>query len=139
MRVDAVLLRNCHLLVGALGLVLFLLQGQYMARVLGMDTLPDGARMLYRSAHIYLMLASLANVCVGYFMTPERTLNYLQRLISVLLLACPALLIWSFFTESATATLERPIGTYTLYLLFGSGVLLLLQEAYRRLTSSRGD
>ena len=131
--------RTCHLLVGALGLILFLLQGQYMARVLGMETLPDGARMMYRSAHIYLMLASLANVCAGYFMTPERKLDALQRLISILLLACPALLIWSFFTESASATLQRPIGSYTLYLLFGSGVLLLLQEGYRRLTSRADD
>jgi hypothetical protein len=129
--------RNSHLLVGGLGLLIFLLQGQYMGRVLGMETLPDGERMLYRSAHIYLMLACVANISVGYFLTPERTLNHLQRLISVVLLLCPALLVWSFFTESSTATLERPIASYTLYLLFGSGVLLLLQELYSRLVSSR--
>lgn len=131
--------RNCHLLVGGLGLVLFALQGQYMARVLGMENLPDGSRMLYRSAHIYLMLASLVNVGVGYYMTPERTLNLLQRVISAVLLVCPALLAWSFFTESATGTLERPIATNTLYLLFISGVLLLLQEIYRRFKSGRDN
>lgn len=130
-------LRTCHLLVGGLGLLVFLLQGQYMARVVGMEALPDGARMLYRSAHIYLMLASLANVCVGYYMTPERAPNPLQRLTCVVLLTCPALLAWSFFTESASGSLERPIATYTLYLLFGSAVLLLLQEAYRGLSSRR--
>lgn len=129
--------RRCHLLVGGLGLLVFVLQGQYMARVLGMETLPDGARMLYRSAHIYLMLACLANIAVGYFMTPEWTLNHLQRLIGLVLMICPALLVWSFFTESESVTLERPIVSYTLYLLFGSGVLLLLQEAYRRYTSGR--
>lgn len=131
--------RTCHLLVGALGFLLFILQGQYMARMLGMEQLPDGARMMYRTAHIYLMLASLANICAGYFMTRGRPAGYMQRFVSVLLLACPTLLIWSFFTESANATLERPIASYTLYLLFGSGVLLLLQEGYRRLTSKADD
>jgi hypothetical protein len=131
--------RTCHLLVGALGLLLFILQGQYMARILGMDQLANGARMMYRSAHIYLMLSSLANICAGYFMTPGHNAGYLQRLVSILLLACPALLIWSFFTESASAALDRPIATYALYLLFGSGVLLLLQEGYRRLISKADD
>lgn len=131
--------RNSHLIVGGLGLVVFLLQGQYMARVLGMDAMPDGPRMLYRSAHIYLMLACLANVTAGYFMTPERESNLVQRLASVLLLVCPPLLIVSFFTESATATLERPIGTYTLYLLFGAAALLLLQEIFRRFRSGSGN
>ena len=130
--------RTFHLLVGALGLLLFILQGQYMARVIGLETLPDGERMLYRSAHIYLMLACLANVAVGYFMTPGRGATVLQRVVSVALLACPFLLIVSFLTESATGSLDRPIATMALYLLFGSSALLLIDETSTWLRSKPG-
>lgn len=125
--------RNSHLIMGALGLVLFMLQGQYMARILGVADLPDAARMMYRSAHIYLLLASVANVIAGYFMTPTTVVNYLQRLIGAVLLLAPALFIWSFFTESTIATLDRPIAKTGLYLLFGAAALLLLDYVYRRI------
>jgi hypothetical protein len=125
--------RNAHLLVGALGLLLFILQGQYMARVLGVADLPDAARMMYRSAHIYLLLASVGNVIAGYFMTPMVVVNHLQRLIGIVLLLAPALFIWSFFTESTIATLDRPIAKAGLYLLFGAAALLLLDDVYRRI------
>jgi hypothetical protein len=125
--------RTCHLVVGGLGLLLFILQGQYMARVLGVMELPDAARMMYRSAHIYLLLACVANVTIGYYMTPAVVMNHLQRLVSIVLLISPALLIWSFFAESTAENLERPIAQASLYLLFGAGVLMLLQELYRKL------
>ena len=123
--------RNCHLFVGGAGLVLFMLQGQYMARILGVADLPDAARMMYRSAHIYLLLASVANVVAGYFMTPTAAVNHLQRLIGIVLLLSPVLFICSFFTESAVASLDRPLAKTGLYLLFGAAALLLLDEVYR--------
>ncbi len=125
--------RNCHLVMGGLGLALFVLQGQYMARILGVADLPDAARMMYRSAHIYLLLASVANVMAGYFMTPTAVLNFLQRLVGIILLLSPALFIGSFFTESTIATLDRPLAKAGLYLLFGSAALLLLDDVYRRI------
>ncbi len=125
--------RNLHLLIGGVGLVLFALQGQYMARFLGVETLPDAARMMYRSAHIYLLLACVANISAGYFMTPVATVSRMQRFIGILLLLTPALFIWSFFVESTIATLDRPIAKMGLYLLFGAAVLLLLDDVYRRI------
>jgi len=133
MRADGVRWRICHLLIGGLGLILFMLQGQYMARILGVADLPDAARMMYRSAHIYLLLASVANVVAGYFMTPTVVVHHLQRLIGVVLLLSPVLFIWSFFTESTVVTLDRPLAKTGLYLLFGAAALLLLDEVYRRL------
>ena len=41
MESNAVNFRNCHLIVGGPGLLLFVLQGQYMARVLGVEHLAD--------------------------------------------------------------------------------------------------
>jgi hypothetical protein len=133
MESNAVNFRNCHLLVGGLGLLLFVLQGQYMARVLGVEHLGDASRMLYRSAHIYFLLACVANVSVGYYMPRATPINVLQRLISVILLTSPALLIVSFLTESTGDSLDRPVGTVALYLLFGGATLLSLHELYRRL------
>jgi hypothetical protein len=125
--------RNSHLLIGGLGLVLFMLQGQYMARILGVADLPDAARMMHRSAHIYLLLASVANVVAGYFMTPTTAVNHLQRVIGIVLLLSPVLFMWSFFTESTVSNLDRPLAKTGLYLLFGAAALLLLDEVYRRL------
>jgi intracellular septation protein A len=130
---NAVNVRNCHLLVGGLGLLLFVLQGQYMARVLGVEHLADASRMMYRSAHIYFLLVCVANVSVGYYMPRATPINFLQRLISAILLASPVLLIASFLTESTAQSLDRPIATIALYLLFGSATLLLLHEVYRTL------
>jgi hypothetical protein len=133
MRADGVCWRNSHLLIGGLGLVLFMLQGQYMARILGVADLPDAARMMHRSAHIYLLLASVANVVAGYFMTPTTAVNHLQRVIGIVLLLSPVLFMWSFFTESTVSNLDRPLAKTGLYLLFGAAALLLLDEVYRRL------
>jgi hypothetical protein len=123
--------RYCHLFIGGLGLALFLLQGQYMARVLAVSDLPDAARMMYRSAHIYLLMASVANIVAGYFMAPTAVVRPLQRLIGIVLLLSPFLFIWSFFTEATAASLDRPVARMGLYLLFGSATLLLLDEVYR--------
>ena len=125
----------CHLIVGGLGLLLFVLQGQYMARVLGVEHLPDASRMMYRSAHIYFLLVCVANVGVGYSLTPGAAVNYLQRLVGIILLGSPVLLLYSFFTESTVVSLDRPVASMALYLLFGVAVLLILHEIYRRFRS----
>lgn len=125
-------IRTCHLIAGALGLILFALQGQYMARVLGVELLPDGSRMMYRSAHIYFLLVCAANIGIGYTLPAGAPLNILQRLVSAIFLIAPALLLYSFFTESTDAALERPVASITLYLIFAAAVLLTLHEVYRR-------
>jgi len=130
-------LRSWHLLIGGVGLAVFVLQGQYMARVLDVAHLADAARMMYRSAHIYFLLACVANVTAGYALLPAQRLNHLQRLVSLLLLVSPALLLWSFFNESTSPALDRPVARTGLYLLFGAGVLMLAQEGYRKLTANR--
>ena len=121
------------MVVGGLGLLLFVLQGQYMARVLGVEHLLDAPRMMYRSAHIYFLLACVVNISVGYYLAPKAKANLLQRLIGVPLLISPVLLLYSFFTDSTAASLERPVAQIALYLIFAVAVVLLLHEIYRRL------
>jgi hypothetical protein len=130
---NRVSIRNCHLIAGGLGLILFALQGQYMARVLGVELLPDASRMMYRSAHIYFLLVCAANIGIGYTLPAGAAVNILQRLVSAIFLIAPAPLLYSFFTESTDAALERPVASITLYLIFAAAVLMLLHEAYRQL------
>ena len=127
-------LRNCHLAIGTIGLAVFLLQGQYMAHVLEVDHLPDGPRMLYRSAHIYLLLAAALNVVAGAA-RPEAGGGVLQTVCSLLLLIAPPLMLVSFFVESTGAALDRPVGRYTLFGLFGAATLAAVQAWWQRLGS----
>lgn len=119
-------LRTCHLLMGGTGLVLFLLTGQYMARIAGVPDLPDAERMIYRAGHIYLLLACVANVFAGAALKTGDTPGLVQRLSSLLLMVSLALLGWSFFTEAPTGELERPAAKLALFLLFGAASALVL-------------
>ena len=114
------LLRKLHLWWGGIGLVLFLLSGQYMARVLEVGDMADLQRMKYRSAHIYLLLVWGLNVVAGYYMG-ERHLTRLERLMSLVLLGAPLALGATFILESGTAEVDRP---YTLLFLLMTFLVL---------------
>jgi hypothetical protein len=97
------MIRRLHLAVGLAGLVAFVVTGQYMAIVLrGLADVPDGPRLLYRSAHLYLMWSSLVNLLIGFYFVPavERGARLVQASASALLLAGPLLVIVGFFVES---------------------------------------
>lgn len=112
-------LRTVHLLVGVLGLIAFFLSGQYMHHFLGhLKSMPDGPRLLYRSAHIYLLWASLLNLLLGSYLTPatQGPARHFQAAASAFLVAAPALIGFSFFAESNTQDLFRPFARYGIYL-----------------------
>lgn len=113
-----------HFVIGVLGIIGFLLQGQYMDIYLdhlrGMDHAP---RMLYRSSHIYLLLASIINVVMGLFWDPHK-LKYikLQYVGSVLIILSPIFLQFGFMYEPYFENFYRPFTRIGLYALFGTGV-----------------
>ena len=125
-------LKTAHLVTGAVGILLFALQGQYMAIVLQVPELADGPRLMYRTSHLYLMLVSAINLFVGYYMASEARAGLLQRIISTTLMLAPVALLVSFVIESDIASFERPIAAFTLYLVFGAASLLLTVEVLRR-------
>jgi hypothetical protein len=125
--------RNLHLIVGTLGLVLFALQGQYMASVIEVTNMADTQRMLYRSAHIYFMTACGMNVCIGYYQTGDLQASWQQRLASLLILLAPGLLLLSFFVEISTQTIDRPILSVGLYALFGGAAILSASAIFQRI------
>jgi hypothetical protein len=119
-------LRAVHLVVGVAGLIAFAASGVYMVWVhAGLQGLPEGPRLFFRSAHIYLLWGALLNLLLGCYLTRlERgLLRHAQSLASLLILAGPFMLCVSFFAEQHNPELDRPLGQLAIFLAVG-GVLL---------------
>src|SRR5262245_29936897 len=103
-------LRKVHFAVGLLGVLAFLATGAYMKA--GFPDLYAGnevLRYLYRSNHVYILLASLINVALGVHLAPpvpgwRATVSLVG---SVLALAAPVVLCFAFFIEAPVAQPER--------------------------------
>jgi amino acid transporter len=119
-------IRVAVIVVGAFVLVAFLLTGQYMDYLdVRSGALGDATRMMFRSRHIYVLLAGLVNLAVGtYFVRRaggwRRTL---QTVGSVLVLAAPFLLLAAFFTEPGQPGLRRQF-TLPAIIILAVGTLL---------------
>ena len=121
-------MQRIHYWVGVSGIIVFALTGQYMDIVHNHLTgMSDGPRMIYRSSHIYILLASLINLAFS-FNTGSRIgkIKALQSIASLLMLASLVFLLIGFFMEPALNDLQRPYSRLGLYALFGVGVLLSL-------------
>ena len=102
-------MRRAHLIFGIIAVFAFILTGQYMdlglAHLRGMA---DAPRMLFRSRHIYILLASLLNLGLGTYLTPQ--LREWRRLLqlagSVLIFGATGLLVIAFFYEPFHGTLQ---------------------------------
>ncbi|HEX7317007.1 MAG TPA: hypothetical protein VF297_24110 [Pyrinomonadaceae bacterium] len=103
-------MKRLHLWVGAVVLLAFLLSGQYMDYLeVRTNALGETARVMFRSRHIYLLLAGLVNLGVGaYFDYRERGWRRgLQLLGSALVGAAPVLMAAAFFAEPVGPGLKR--------------------------------
>jgi hypothetical protein len=123
------MLKRLHLVVGILGIVAFLLTGQYMDRFHGhLVGMPNEQRLLFRSTHIYLLLASAINIPLGlYFQWPAGRLRRAMIAIgSVLLVAAPFILLIGFAREPWMTELARPLSRPALYGVLAGIVFHLL-------------
>jgi hypothetical protein len=96
------MMRRLHALLGIVGVIAFLATGIYMRRYpAGMQSLDGGTRMVFRSRHIYLLLASLLNLAFGIYLRPASSLarRSAQVFGSMLILTAPAFLLAAFFQE----------------------------------------
>lgn len=102
-------MKRLHVIVGLFVVVIFLLTGQYMEfhnpKVRELD---DGMRMMFRSRHIYILLAGLVNLGVGAYFTNRvgRRRRTLQIAGSFLILIAPFVLIGAFFREPKLSGLQ---------------------------------
>jgi len=113
-------MRVFHLIFGALLLVIFLLTGQYMDRFHNhLAGVPDGVRMLYRSRHIYILLAALLNLTLGvyYCARPGRLRKGLQLTGSALVVFASALFVAAFVYEPTLTGLHTPYSRPAIYVI----------------------
>lgn len=113
-------MKRVHLIFGMLILVAFLLTGQYMDKFYNhLHGMADGPRLLYRTRHIFILLAALLNLGIGAYFTNriqpwQRTM---QLLGSLLIFTASILFLIAFFYEPHLRDLHTPLshwGTYTI-------------------------
>jgi len=113
-------MKKVHLIFGACVVVAFLLTGQYMDKFYHhLAGLPDGPRLLYRTRHIFILLAGLLNLGVGAYFSyrVESWRRALQLLGSLFIFTASLLFIIAFFYEPTLNDLHTPLshwGTYTI-------------------------
>jgi len=106
-------MKTLHRIFGAFVILAFLLTGQYMdfhnPQVREMTD--EGARMMFRSRHIYILLAGLLNLGIGIYFTywSARWRKILQLTGSGLMITATLLLIGAFFYEPSMKGLQRPL------------------------------
>ena len=119
-------MKRLHLIFGLVLVFLFLLTGQYMEYVHN-RLLPDGARLLYRSRHIYLLLNALVNISLGLYVQYAASgwRRTLQIVGSVLIIVAPVFLMTGFFYEPSRGVDHTSIAPHGIFAT-AIGVLLHL-------------
>jgi hypothetical protein len=121
-------MKKIHLIFGALVVLAFLLTGQYMDKYFNhLAGMSDGPRLLYRTRHIFILLAGLLNLGMGAYFTyhDETWRRILQLLGSLLIIAASILFLIAFFYEPNLTNLHTPLSHWGTYLI-STGVLLHL-------------
>lgn|GEM_PF-407389 len=135
-------LRTFHLIVGVSGLIAFLLSGQYMHHFLGhLKDMSDGPRLLYRSAHIYLLFASLLNLLLSSYLIPvsRGRARYFQVAASLMLMLAPAFIGFSFFSESNVQELFRPVVRIGIYIAAAGCIMHAFVSSIVRRKNGQSD
>jgi hypothetical protein len=112
-------MKRLHRTLGVLVILAFLLTGQFMDfRHVG--EMEDGTRMMFRSRHIYILLAGLVNLGIGIYFSygAERWRKTLQIVGSILIIAAPLMMIGAFFYEPTVKGLHRTLTLPAILALF---------------------
>ncbi len=105
-------MKRFHLIFGLTVLVVFLLTGQYMDRFLyHLMYMSDGPRMLYRTRHIFILMAGLVHVGIGSYFKYQstRARRALQITGSILITIAPVVFTIAFFYEPHLEQLHTPL------------------------------
>jgi hypothetical protein len=113
---------RAHWLVGFLTLLIFPLTGQYMLHVATVPHLDSVTRLVFRSRHLLLLAAAVANLALSNNQPSHRA----QRVASVLIMVSPFLLIVAFFIDPARGLHSSGIFRVGMYCLWIAGVLLAI-------------
>jgi hypothetical protein len=104
-------MRRLHLAVGFAFVAVFLATGAHMRAHFPAAHGGDvGVRMMYRSAHVYIVLAALLNLALAaqWRWRPARWRRLLQAAGSAAVSAAPFVFTTAFFLEPAPQRFDRP-------------------------------
>jgi hypothetical protein len=113
---------RAHWFVGLFALIIFLLSGLYMLKLAAVPTLDSLPRLVFRSRHLFLLLAAVANLALSGG-TPT---GLGRRIASFLILISPLMLLAAFFIDPGRGVRSSPIFHFGMYGLFVAGVLLAI-------------
>lgn len=125
-------MKKAHTIAGVALVIIFLLTGQYMefryGEWVGVD---DATRLMYRSRHVYIVLAGLINIAMGLHFNWHSKLwrKRLQAVGSIIILVVPFSLVAAFFYEPTVGPLHRSITTPSIVILFTGTLLHLISGA----------
>lgn len=119
-------MRSLLLVVGVAGTLLFFATGAHMRMANpGMDELPAENRMLYRSRHIYLLLASTVCLVAGiHYRAADGLLRLSIQTTGLLLCTAAIALLFAAFVVEPPRTIEQVhLGRLGVFAVFGGAVL----------------
>lgn len=119
---------RAHWLVGLLTLLIFPLTGQYMRHVAGVPHLDSVPRLMFRSRHLFILLAGVANLALSNSQPFHRA----QRVASVLIMVAPLFLVTAFFIDPARGLHSSAIFRLGMYSFWIAGILLAIVNRPRR-------
>ena len=125
-------MKRFHAGFGLVVVIVFLLTGQYMDKYLHhLRGMPDGPRMLFRTRHIFILLAGLIHIGIGAYFTfhKTQTRRLMQMLGSGLIVVATVLFVVAFFYEPKLADLKTPLSHWGMYSIFAGTLLHLLSGA----------
>ena len=96
-------MRRLHFILGALLFIAFVITGRVMRQDFpDKDVIDQEFRLLMRSRHIYILFASLINLCLGLYFVwgRQRRTRIFQMVGSAVLTASGVLLVWAFVSET---------------------------------------
>jgi len=119
---------NAHLVWGILFLGVFLATGGYMKTGFpGLYHGDDAVRMLYRSAHIYILFSALLNLAhaAGGNKLDRSLRGWIQGVSSVALMGSSVLFLLCFLNETARMELQRPFAFWGVVSTLSATILKL--------------
>ena len=92
------------------------------------EIIPQDLRLLMRSWHIYILLSSLIQICLGVYLQIHAEIwrKFVQILGSILLFAGSILFVWAFIHETYATQHFSDISRYGLYTTLAGTILHLI-------------
>ena len=128
-----------HRIWGLTGVAAFLATGVYLNLHLPPPEVSNHlTRMLFRSAHVYLLLSGLINLALGTYLriATSPLARRSQAVGSLLILVGPILVMTAFVYEPPRASLERPLTVFAIISLLAGTLLHFLSGVRSRRSSA---